>query len=234
MFRSLYILTVSCSLLLVSALNVSANEDEAATKDPVSTKKQGDSHHDKQDHKKHGDTHADHIGVTDASNDDPGEISVDLMIYTGLIFLLLFLGLAKFAWGPIISAIDAREASVRNDIASAEDARLKAEKMLADHAAKLESVQDEVKEILAEARRDADQTKQDIITAAQTEATATKNRAVADIERARDQALEAVFDNMNETVAMATEHVVGHGLQPEDQSRLIDEALAQFASSHSS
>lgn len=181
--------------------------------------------------KEHGEHHTE-FGVGPDASKDPTEFRSDLAIYTLVVFGLLFLGLMYFAWGPIVSAIDARETSVRNDIAAAEDGRLKAEKMLAEHAAKLEAVQDEVKEIIAEARRDADQTKQDIVAAAQAEAVATRDRAVSEIERARDQALEAVFDKMSETVAMATEHVVGHGFQADDQDRLIDEALAQFASNN--
>ncbi len=210
---------------------------------PVNEKKQGEAvkenpekDHPKEDHgKEHAKEHGAHhteIGVDSKTDKNPAEFRSDLAIFTLIVFGLLFLGLMYFAWGPIVSAIDERETSVRNDIAAAEDGRLKAEKMLAEHAAKLDAVQDEVKEIIAEARRDADQTKQEIVAAAQSEAIATKDRAVSEIERARDQALEAVFDKMSETVALATEHVVGHGLQVEDQNRLIDEALAQFASNN--
>src|SRR5436309_7104191 len=47
--------------------------------------------------------------------------------------------------------------------------------------------QDEVREILAEARCDAEHTKNDIIATAQKEADATRQRAIADIERARSE-----------------------------------------------
>jgi len=137
--------------------------------------------------------------------------------------------LRKFAWGPLIEGLDKREASVLDNIAGAEAARLKAEKMLAEHAAKLDKVQDEVREILAEARRDAEYTKNDIVATAQKEAEATRQRAVQDIERARDQALDSLFDHMARCVNEATEQVIGRALTGADNDRLIEEALSGFA-----
>ena len=102
--------------------------------------------------------------------------------------------------------------------------------MLAEHAKKLDKVQDEVKEILAEARRDAEHTKQDIVAAANKEAEATRKRAVDDIERARDVAMKDLFDFVSSNVIGATEHVLGRALSNDDQSRLVNEALTQIGS----
>ena len=102
--------------------------------------------------------------------------------------------------------------------------------MLAEHQQKLETVQDEVKEILAEARRDAGKARQNIAETAKAEADATKQRAIVDIERARDQALNELFDVMAGQVATATEYVLGEGLKPGDQDKLIQQALAQIGS----
>jgi F-type H+-transporting ATPase subunit b len=101
--------------------------------------------------------------------------------------------------------------------------------MLRQHQAKLDSVQEDVKAILAEARLDAERTKTDIIASATTEATAVKNRAIAEIDRAKDQALHEVFSNLADQVAKATEQVVGRTVTGDDQSRFIREALAQVS-----
>lgn len=176
----------------------------------------------------HSDGHGAHIG-TEGVSEDPAEFKCDLAIYTFLVFGLLLALLYKYAWGPITEGLDRRELSIRDNIAGAEAARLKAEKMLAEHAAKLEKVQDEVREILAEARRDADHTKNEIVAAAQKEAEASRLRAVHDIERARDQALDNLFDHMAKCVNQATEQVIGRSLTGADSERLIDEALRGFA-----
>jgi F-type H+-transporting ATPase subunit b len=152
----------------------------------------------------------------------------DLALWSGVTFVIFVALLGRFAWRPLIAALDKREARIRDDIAAAEAAREKAEQMLAEHAKTLASVQDEVRGILAEGRRDAELAKQAIIGEAHKEAEAAKERALHEIGRARDAALKDLFDVMASQVAEATEHVLGHSVTGADQDRLIDEALAQF------
>ena len=70
----------------------------------------------------------------------------------------------------------------------------------------------------------------EIMAAAQSEAEATRDRAIGEIERARDQALKELFDQVSTQVAAATEHVLGRSLDAADQQRLIGEALAEMTS----
>ena len=165
------------------------------------------------------------------TNKAPGPITldVDLAVWSLITFVVFLFVLKKFAWAPLIEGLDKREANVLDNIAAAEAARLKAEKMLAEHAAKLDKVQDEVREIIAEARRDAEHTKNEIVATAQKEAEATRQRAVQDIERARDQALDDLFASMARSVAQATEQVIGRSVTGADNERLIEEALNTFA-----
>jgi F-type H+-transporting ATPase subunit b len=158
----------------------------------------------------------------------PLNFKTDLALWSLVTFVLFVAILARFAWKPLIAALDKREARIRDDIAAAEEARVKAEQMLAEHAQTLAKIQDEVRAILAEGRRDAERAKQEIITEAQKEAEASKQRALHEIGKARDAALKDLFDVVASQVAQATEHVLGRSLTGADQDRLIDEALAQF------
>ena len=160
----------------------------------------------------------------------PLALSADLMFWSGVVFLLFLVLLWKLAWKPMTTALDSRECRIREDIAAAESSRVKAEAMLSEHAAKLDRVQDEVKAILAEARRDAETARHNIMADATAEAEATKTRALGEIERAKDQVLKELFDHFAGRVADATEHVLGRGLTSGDQDRLIAEALDQFES----
>ena len=173
----------------------------------------------------------DHAAGGHASHETGPPLSYqeDLALWSGVTFLVFLLVLGAMAWKPLIAGLDEREARIRNDIAAAENARIQSQQMLAEHEQKLNRVQDEVRAIIAEARRDADHTKQEIISEAQREAEATKRRAIVEIQQARDTALKELFDAMAMQVANATEHVLSRSLTPDDQSRLIDEALAQFS-----
>lgn len=170
--------------------------------------------------------HGDHDGP-DMSK-PPLHFEKDLALWSGVSFILFVLVMRVFAWRPIMDGLEKRETGIQQDIADAHDARIKAEKMLADHEEKLSQVQAEVQEIIAEARRDADRTKQDILTQAQKDAEATKNRSIEEIERARDAALKDLFDVMTAQIAGATEHVLSRSVTGDDQNRLIEEALSQF------
>ena len=174
---------------------------------------------------------SDHSSGADGSHETGAPLGwkQDLALFSLIVFLVFLLVLKKFAWGPLIAGLDQREAGIRAHFEGAEEARRKAEELLAEHDARLEGVQDEVREIIAEARRDAEHTRSEIVAAAQHEAEATRDRAVAEIERARDQALKDLFDQVAHQVATATEHVLERSLQESDQQRLIEEALAQVS-----
>lgn len=169
-----------------------------------------------------------HIGEKGV-NRQPEEFRSDLAIFTLFVFALLFLGLRQFAWPKITAALEAREHGIRKAISDAETARVRAEELMREHQGRMEAIEEDVKEILAEARRDAERTKQEIIAAANSEAEAAKQRAITEIGRAKDQALDELFSTMAAQVTSATEHVLSHGLTHQDRDRLIDESLAQFS-----
>lgn len=155
----------------------------------------------------------------------------DLVIFSIVAFVLFLVALKFLAWEPLIKGLDSREANLREQAAETQHALEKAQSLLKEHEAQVAAAQDEVKEIIAEARRDAERTGQDIVAAAQAEAEAARARAVEDVNRAKDVAIQELFDVMSGQVAGATEHVLGRALSDDDQNRLIDEALKQVATS---
>ena len=158
----------------------------------------------------------------------PIKFKKDLALWSAVTFLIFLFLLGRFAWKPLVAALDAREGQIRGDISAAESARLKAEQMLAEHSKRMAQVQDEIREALAQGRRDAESLKQEIVGQAQKEAVAAKDRAVQEISRARDSALKDLFDVVATEVAHATQHVLGRSVNSSDQDRLIEEALTQF------
>jgi F-type H+-transporting ATPase subunit b len=180
----------------------------------------------------HGKAAADeHAAGAHAGGDHTGpplSFKADLALWSAVTFLLFIFVLGRFAWRPLISGLNQRESKIREDIFQAEENRLKAEEMLAEHGRKMAKVHEEIRDIIAEARRDAEHVKQEILMEAQKEANASKERAIHEIGRARDGALKDLFDVMATEVARATEHVLGRSLNEADQDRLIDEALADF------
>ena len=153
----------------------------------------------------------------------------DLVLWSIVTFVLFVVVLKKVAWGPLIEGLDKRESKYRKLLQDATADRDKAMNMLAEYEQKLKVAQGEVDEIIAEARRDAERTKTDILTTAQQEAEATRKRALDDIGRARDQAVTELFDHVRANVVNATEKILSRSLTDEDHQRLVDEALAEVS-----
>ena len=190
------------------------------------------------DHAAKADVHAAAAdGHADAAHGDahggtpPGPIEwkTDLALWTLIVFGIFVVILKVGAWGPLSNALNAREHKIKSDISHAEESRIKAEKMLAEYQTKLAAAQEEVLKVLAEARNDAEHTRKEIMAQTEKEVSAMKERALLEIGRTKDQALEELFNHMAGAVANATERVLGRALTDADQDRLISDTLAEFS-----
>lgn len=169
--------------------------------------------------------HADDHGEEHAGNPNPLAIDPDLAIFTGLVFLLLFFLLAKFAWPAISEALLEREQAIRNDLAEAAVKHEQAKQMLLEYEAKLASAANEVRALLDEARRDAEHTKNQILAEAKVAADAERDRALRDVERAADAAMKNIAETIaNQAVDLAGKVVRGN-LSGEQHSQFIRDAL---------
>jgi F-type H+-transporting ATPase subunit b len=160
-----------------------------------------------------GDAHA---AAADAHHPDtsmppivPNKAMGELFVFS-LLFFWLFLYVAKrLAWRPLISGLDAREARVNRALHDAEAARVEAERLLAAHDARMAEVHEEVRGIVAAARKEAEAEKARIIAKADGDAAALRDRAIAEIEAARARALDDLHAQIDRQAAVATEHVLG-------------------------
>lgn len=155
----------------------------------------------------------------------PIGFKMDLALWSLIVFVLFLFVLKKFAWAPMIEGLDKREAGILKAISDAEEDRRKSQAMLAEYDQKLKAAEQTVQAMVAEARRDAERTGQDLKVSAQREVESIKERAKDEIRQAKDTALAEVFTQMNSQVVRATEHVLGRALQDGDQDRLVGQAL---------
>lgn len=159
---------------------------------------------------------------------DPDEWKSELAIYTFIVFMLLLLILMKFAWGPITQALEQREQSILGHIAAAEAQHEQAKQLLADYDRKLAGAADQVRELLEEARRDAEHTKTEIMAEAKAAAQAEHDRAMRDVRNATDAALKQLAETSANLAVDLAGRIVQQRVNPEVESRIIREALAQL------
>src|SRR5690348_11293063 len=77
---------------------------------------------------------------------------VGLILWQLIVFVLLFLLLAKLAWKPIINSLKEREHSIQEALDTAERARLEMSQLKSDNEKLLKEAREERDRILREAR----------------------------------------------------------------------------------
>jgi F-type H+-transporting ATPase subunit b len=144
---------------------------------------------------------------------------------------MLFAVLWKFAWGPISVALEKREHAIAENIASAQRSQEEAKEMLAQYEKKLAGAADQVREMLDEARRDAEHTKLQIVAEAKAAAQAEHERGMRDIRTATDAAVKELSERSTDLAIQLAGKVIASKLTPEERSRLVQDSLGKFAAS---
>ncbi|MDB5298988.1 MAG: atpF [Phycisphaerales bacterium] len=149
-------------------------------------------------------------------------------IWTLVIFLIFLAILYPTAWKQVLAGLKKREERIRNDIANAEAARLKAEATLKDFNAQLATAGAKSQEIIAKATLDAQAVADRIRVQAQKEAEEAKERATRDIAEARDQALREIYEQAAGLSTSIAEKILRRTLNPDDQRDLVAQSLEQL------
>jgi F-type H+-transporting ATPase subunit b len=160
---------------------------------------------------------------------DPLSVDPDLAIWTFIVFLVLLAVLWKFAWGPISAALEKRESTVAEHLAAAQRANEEAKRMLADYEKRLAAGAGEVSAMLAEARRDADVARLQILAEGKAQADAERARALADIETATSAALKQLAERSADLAVSLAGKIVKQKLTPGEQSQLVQEAVGRLS-----
>lgn len=157
-------------------------------------------------------------------------VNPGLVIWTLITFTIVLLILWRFAWKPIVKALDERAGRIHSDLERAEQVRRDAEAKLEEYMGKLNGLRAEGQEIMAEARKDAEEMKEEIGEAARKEAEAIKTRGVRDIQLAMDKALEEYHRNITELSVAIAGQILDKTLSTGDYEKLVSESIAKIKS----
>ena len=152
-----------------------------------------------------------------------------LAIWSLLVFAIMAAILAKYAWTPIVKALDERERNLQQAYQDAESARAEAKRLHDDYQAQLTKAASEAKALVEEARRDAEFAKSDILKNASAEAAAIKQRAEAAISLAKDEALKDLWERSAQLAVAIAGRVLSRDLGDDDQRRLVQQAISEMS-----
>jgi F-type H+-transporting ATPase subunit b len=148
-------------------------------------------------------------------------------------FAVVFFFLAKFGLPQIKKAMNDRTEKIRNDIASAESQREEADQVLAEYRAQLNDARSEAGRIIEEARQAADQIKRDQEQRLQAELAELRQRAVADIDSAKAQAVTELRGEVADLAIGAAETIVQRNLDEATQTQLVEDYINRVAAQRS-
>lgn len=150
-----------------------------------------------------------------------------LMIWTLITFLIVYVVLKKFALPKIQEAIDARTGMIEESIKYAENQKVEADALLADYRQRLSEAREQADEIIARARKTADQREVDAVEDAKKEREELLEQTRREIQLETEKSLQDLRREVANLTVLATEKVTRKSLTGEDQQRLIEEALSE-------
>lgn len=153
---------------------------------------------------------------------DPG-----LFIWTIVTFLVLLGLLAKFAWGPLLRALDSRQASIRKALDDAQQAKQDLERLNAESSLIIAKARAEADAIISQSRSDGDRLREEIRQKARAEGDHIVKNAERQIQLETTRALEQIRHEAVDLSVMIASKIIQRNLTKEDNARLIDEALKQ-------
>lgn len=152
----------------------------------------------------------------------------NLAFYTLVVFGILLLVLGRYAWKPLIKALEDREHRFQQAFDETERVRAEAAALLEKNRAQLAGAHEQIRALIDEARRDAQSTADEIVRKAQAEADAGRDRARREIGAAKDEALMEIWTRSADLAVSVAEKVLERDMSADEHRRLIDLATQQI------
>ena len=153
---------------------------------------------------------------------DPG-----LFIWTILTFLVLLGLLAKFAWKPLLKALESRQEAIKKSLDDADRAKQELARLQTESTKIIEQARIEADSILTKTRSDAERLREDLKTKAKEESDTIIRNAEQQIQLRTRQALQDIRQEVADIAVIVASKLLERNLAKEDNDRLINEAHAR-------
>ena len=147
------------------------------------------------------------------------EFSLGLFVWQTLLFVALLLLLKKFAWKPILDAVNERETSIKESLSAAEKARDDMEAVQADNKRILKEARSERDALLAEAKTASIK----IVNRAKEDAKAEADKITAQAQETIQNEKKAAINELKTQVASLSVDIAAKVLQTELKDQAAQE-----------
>jgi F-type H+-transporting ATPase subunit b len=151
-----------------------------------------------------------------------------LMIWTLVIFGLLFFVLRRYAFPPITAAVEAREKALSDAIEGAKRDRDEAARLLAEQRQQIEAARNEAQRFIADGRAAGEKIRADMVEQTRHQQQELIDRARRDIEGERDRAIAELRREAVELAIAGASKVIEKNLDDQSNRRLVEGFLASI------
>jgi F-type H+-transporting ATPase subunit b len=150
------------------------------------------------------------------------------IFWTVVTFVILAVLLGRFAWKPLLAAVEARETGIRDAIEGARRGREEAERLLGEHKAMLDLARKERADAVEAGRRDAERLKAEILDEARKQREQLMKQASAQIEAGLRQARAELKGEAADLAIQAAGKLLGKNLDDQTQRRIVEDYFADL------
>lgn len=144
-------------------------------------------------------------------------------------FLVLVIILGRFAWKPVLRAMQAREQALADIVAETQRRKAESEAMLAEYKGRLAAAEEDVAAMIERSREQAEATREEIVAHAKKQAAAAIAEAQRQIAEAKREALNEIYRNTADLATDVASKIIRKEITPTDQDRLVDESLERLS-----
>ena len=152
-----------------------------------------------------------------------------LMFWTIVIFAILLVVLSRFAFKPMLSAVEARERSLQAAIDDAKRDREEAARVLADHRAQLEQARSEAQKLIADGRATAEKLRNDLLEQTKTQQQEMLDGARRAIETEKTNAIAALRREAVDLAIAGAGKVIERNLDTDANRKLVESYLSSVS-----
>jgi F-type H+-transporting ATPase subunit b len=150
------------------------------------------------------------------------------VFWTLITFLLLLALLGRFAWKPLVGALEHREQAIQESIDKASEDRVQAEELLRQHRELVDQARRDRGEAVAEGQRDAEKLKAEILDEARKQREQLLAQTQSQVDAGLRQARAELRDVAVDLAIRSAEKLLTKNLDDATQRKLVEEYLADL------
>jgi F-type H+-transporting ATPase subunit b len=158
------------------------------------------------------------------------QVAPGLAIWTILTFLVLLFLLRKYAWLPLLKALEERRATIEKSVEDARKATAALQQMQEESARQLAQARAEAAAIVTRSRADADRFREEMRLKAQEESGVIIKNAQKEIQLETQRAMAQIRTEAVDLSLNIASKLLRRNVSAADNEALIKEALGQFKS----